>query len=483
MKETINNEKSLDAKTVAAEAARASMANTARMGTGKIGKLLLEFCIPAMVGLLVNAIYNVVDRIYIGHGVGEAALAGIGLVMPVMMVIAALSIIVGVGANSLFSIRMGQGRADEVEKIMGNAFTLLFLIPAVGIVLCMVFLEPLIRNVLKATDVLYPYTKSYLEIILYGSIFAAMSPGLTNFIRSDGHPKTSMLVQIVGAVANIILDPIFIFGFHMGVAGAAWATIISQFISLVFVLSYFNSKWTKLRFRFRNMPLDFKLSAEILAIGFAPFIMQLAMSLVGIVQNQQILKYGSNEALEAMTISVSVLIVIMMPMHGIGQGAQPIIGYNYGARKYDRVKRTFLTALGGCTAMLTLGFIMSHVFPGLLFSVFSPDKGDLRKLGEYVIRVTTLMFPVIGMQIMGGQFFQSIGKPVQGTVISLSRQLLFFIPCLYLLPLLWEALGGRGIMGVYWAFPISDILACIVSFFFVLHEFRAMSKPGYKPAV
>jgi Na+-driven multidrug efflux pump len=290
-------------------------------------------------------------------------------------------------------------------------------------------------------------------------------------------------VQIVGAVANIILDPIFIFGFHMGVSGAAWATIISEFISLVFVLGYFNSRFTKLRFRFKNMPLNLKLTGEILAIGFAPFVMQLAMSLVGVIQNQQILKYGSNEALEAMTISFSVLIVIMMPMQGIGQGAQPIIGYNYGARQYDRVRRTFMLALGASTGLLLIAFIMAHAWPGLLFSVFSPDKGDLRTLGIYVIRVTTLMFPIIGLQINGGQFFQSIGKPVQGTVISLSRQILFFIPCLYLLPLLWEALGQKPIYGIYWTFPISDFMAAIVSFFFILHEFRAMKRPDYRPAV
>jgi putative MATE family efflux protein len=365
---------------------------------------------------------------------------------------------------------------------MGNAITLLFVIPAIGIILCFIFLEPLIRNVLKATDTLYVYTKPYLEIILYGSIFAAMGPGLTNFIRSDGHPKTSMLVQIVGAVANIILDPIFIFGFHMGVAGAAWATIISQFLSLVFTLGYFNSRFTKLRFRLRYMPLKWNLVGEILAIGFAPFVMQLAMSLVGVIQNRQILRYGSDEALEAMTISFSVLSIVMMPMQGIGQGAQPIIGYNYGARQYDRVKKTFWTAWGGCTCLLLVGWLMAELGPGLFFSVFSSDKGSLRELGEYVIRVTTAAFPIIGFQIMGGQFFQSIGKPVQGTIISLSRQILFFIPCLYLLPLLWQALGQRPILGVYWTFPISDFAACVVSLCFLIHEFRAMSRPDYKPA-
>ncbi|MCL1930979.1 MAG: MATE family efflux transporter, partial [Treponema sp.] len=294
---------------------------TDRIRTAPIGRLLLSFSVPAIIGMFVNAIYNIVDRIYIGQGVDPLGIAGVGLVMPIMMIIQSVSMLVGIGANSLFSIRLGQNRSDEVEKIMGNAFTLLFLIPGVCIVVSLIFMEPILRDVMKASGDVYEYAASYLRIILYGAIFAAMSPGLTHFIRSDGHPKTSMLVQIVGALMNIILDPIFIFVLGLGVAGAAWATIISQFVSFVFVLGYFSSKWTRLRFRVKYMRLDARLVGSILAIGFAPFIMQFAMSLVGILQNATILKYGGDEALTAMTILFSVLIVIMMPLMGIGQGA------------------------------------------------------------------------------------------------------------------------------------------------------------------
>jgi putative MATE family efflux protein len=451
---------------------------TDRIGKDPIGKLLLDFSIPAIIGMFVNAIYNIVDRIYIGQGVDPLGIAGVGLVMPIMMIIQAVSMLVGIGANSLFSIRLGEGRSDEVEKIMGNAFTLLFLLPAVCITVCLIFMEPILRDVMKASGDVYEYAASYLRIILYGAIFAAMSPGLTHFIRSDGHPKTSMLVQIVGAVMNIILDPIFIFVFGLGVAGAAWATIISQFVSFVFVLSYFSSKWTRLRFRFRYMKLDAKLVGSILAIGFAPFIMQFAMSLVGILQNATILKYGGNEALTAMTILFSVLIVIMMPLMGIGQGAQPIIGYNYGAKQYDRVKKCFKLAVIACTIVLSCGFLVAQLAPGFCFSLFSKDTGSLRELGILTMRICTSMFPFIALQMMGGQFFQAIGKPVQASILSLSRQILFFIPSLLFLPVLFGAIGIRPIFGVYCTFPLSDFCSSIISGTFVFREFRKWKKLG-----
>ena len=445
---------------------------TDRIGKDPIGRLLLQFSVPAIIGMLVAATYNIVDRIYLGQGVDPLAIAAVGLVMPVMMIIQALSMLVGIGANSLFSIRLGEKRSEEVEKIMGNAFTLLFLIPAVCIIASLIFLEPILRDLLKASDEIYVYAESYLRITLYGAIFGAMSPGLAHFIRSDGHPKTSMLVQIVGAGVNIILDPIFIFTLDLGVAGAAWATVISQFISLVFVLGYFSSKWTRLRFRFKYMKLDVKLTASILAIGFAPFIMQFAMSLVGILQNATIIKYGGDEALTAMTILFSVLVVIIMVIAGIGQGAQPIIGYNYGAKQYARVKKCFTLALLACTGVLFFGFLILQLFPEFCFSLFSDDTGSLRELGTTTMRICTCLIFTIGIQIMGGQLFQAIGKPVQATVLSLSRQILFFIPMLLFLPVLFEEIGVRPVYGVYWTFPLSDFCASIISGIFVYRQFK-----------
>ncbi|MDR2941599.1 MAG: MATE family efflux transporter [Treponema sp.] len=451
---------------------------TDRIGTEPIGRLLLRFSIPAIIGMFVNAIYNIVDRIYLGQGVDPLAIAGVGMVMPIMMIIQAFSMLVGIGANSLFSIRLGEGRSDEVEKIMGHAFALLFLLPAVCITISLIFTEPILRNIMKVSGPIFPYAYSYLRIILYGAIFAAMSPGLTHFIRSDGHPKTSMVVQIVGAVTNIILDPIFIFTFNLGVAGAAWATIISQFVSFVFVMGYFSSKWTRLRFRVKFMKLDARLTIGICAIGFAPFVMQFAMSLVGILQNAVILKYGGDEALTAMTIFFSALIALIMPLMGIGQGAQPIIGYNYGAKQYKRVKKCFKYSFLACTCVLSAGFIVTQLAPGFCFSLFSKDTGHLRELGMLTMRICTCALPFIAMQMMGGQFFQAIGKPVQSTILSLSRQILFFIPSLLFLPLLFDKIGFPPIYGVYWTFPVSDVFATILSGIFVFREFKNWKKQG-----
>ncbi|MDR0503996.1 MAG: MATE family efflux transporter [Treponema sp.] len=447
---------------------------TDRIGKEPIGRLLLSFSIPAIIGMLVNALYNIVDRIYLGQGVDPLAIAGVGLVLPFMMIVMAFSMLIGIGANSLFAIRMGERRHDEVEKIMGHAFLLLFIIPAVCIVIILFFMESVLRDIMKADGKVYEYAATYLRITLYGAVFGAMSPGLTHFIRSDGHPKTSMVVQVVGALLNIILDPIFIFALNLGVAGAAWVTVISQFISLVFVLGYFNSKWTRLRFRFKYMKLEAKLTGKILAIGFAPFIMQFAMSLVGVLQNAAILKYGGDDALTAMTIFFAVFTIIFMPMMGIGQGAQPIIGYNYGAKQYDRVKKCFKLAIIACTCFLTTGFFITQFASGFLFSLFSKDTGNQRELGILTMRICTSVFPLIAIQLMGGQFFQAIGKPVQASIVSLSRQILFLIPAILFMPVLFEKLGIRPIYGVYWAFPISDFCASIISGVFVYREFKAL---------
>ena len=455
---------------------------TDRIGKDPIGRLLLDFSVPAIIGMLVNALYTIVDRIYIGHGVDPLAIAGIGLAMPVIMIIMAVSMLVGIGANSLFAIRMGQKRHNEVEKIMGQAFLLLFILPAVCIIFIMIFMESILHDIMKADGRGFEYAKTYLRITLYGAIFGAMSPGLTHFIRSDGHPKTSMLVLIVGAVLNIILDPIFIFALDLGVAGAAWVTVISQFISLVFVLGYFNSRWTRLRFRLKYMKPEPRITGSILAIGFAPFIMQFAMSLVGILQNATILKYGGDEALTAMTIFFSMLTVIIMPLMGIGQGAQPIIGYNYGAKQYDSVKKCFKYAVLACTGVLTAGFLVTQFAAGFCFSLFSKDTGTLRELGILTMRICTSMFPFIAVQMLSGQFFQAIGKPLPAAILSLSRQILFLLPSLLFLPVLFETIGLRPIYGVYCAFPLADICSATISGIFIYKEFHKWKLNAIRPS-
>jgi putative MATE family efflux protein len=445
--------------------------STGRIGTARIGRLLLDFSIPAIIGMVVNAIYNIVDRIYVGQMPhGDLGIAGITIAMPLMIILMAASMLIGIGSNSLFSIRLGEGRRDEVEKIMGHAFTLLFLLPGIVIILLMFFMDRLLLDVLGTSEAVFPFAKTYLRIILYGGIFSAMGPGINHFIRSDGHPRTSMLTQLLGAAINIILDPIFIFGFGWGIAGAAWATIISQFISFVWVICYFNSRHTKLRFRIQDMKLELSLTLKILAIGFAPFSMQLAIGLVNIILNRALFKYGGDAAVSAMGIVYSIMVMLFMPLQGLNQGVQPIIGYNYGAKKYDRVLQAYKLAVLSGTIFVTAGFLLLQIFPGFFIAVFHHEQGPLMEMGRRALRICTIFLPFLGFQIISSNYFQAIGKPVQGTVLSLSRQILFYIPLLLILPPLF------GIYGVYSAMPSADGGAIILSVIVMSRELKRLKR-------
>ncbi|GHV83035.1 MATE family efflux transporter [Spirochaetia bacterium] len=447
---------------------------TDRIGTNSIGKLLIEFSVPAIIGMLVNALYNIVDRIYVGQGVDPLGIAGITIAMPAMLILMASSMLIGVGANSLFSIRLGEGKRGDVEKIMGHAFALLFLIPGIVIFFSLFFIDEILLNLLGASEAVFPFAKTYLQIILYGGIFSAMGPGINHFIRSDGHPRTSMFTQIIGAVVNIILDPIFIFGFKMGIAGAAWATIISQFISFVWVIYYFNSKLTALRFRPRFMKLELRLTLTILALGFAPFAMQFAIGIVNIILNNALNTYGGDIAVASMGIVYSILIIIIMPLQGLNQGAQPIIGYNYGAKKFDRVLKTYKLTIISATIFVSAGFLLMQLFPNFFIAVFRNEKGELMDMGIRTLRICTIMLPFVGFQIITSNYFQSVGKAVQGTILSLSRQIIFYIPLLYILPKFF------GLTGVFFAMPASDFGAIILSVIVMSFEIKRLNRCIYQ---
>jgi len=442
---------------------------TDRIGTEKIGKLLFDFSMPAIIGMLVNAVYNIVDRIYVGQGVDPLGIAGITIIMPLMIFIQAASMLIGVGANSLFSIRLGEGRRDEVEKIMGNAFTLLFIIPAILIIISFIFLDDIII-MLGASETVFPYAKTYARIILYGAIFSAVGPGINHFIRSDGHPRTSMSTQLIGAGLNIILDPIFIFVFGWGIAGAAWATIVSQFVSFVWVMYYFNSKLTPLRFRPHNMKLKAHIALKIMAIGFAPCAMQLAMGFVNILLNHKLSFYGGDTAVTAMGIVYSILIVFFMPIMGLNTGAQPIIGYNYGAKQYGRVLKTFKISVICATVFASFAFLIVQIFPVFLIRIFTDAEASLLDTGARVLRISTILLPLIGFQMFSSNYFQSVGKPIQGTILSLARQIVFYIPLLIILPEI------RGLDGVFFAMPAADLCAVILSLTIMLPEFSRLKK-------
>ncbi len=348
-----------------------------RMGQGSIPRLLLSFSIPAIVGMMVNALYNVVDRIFIGRGVGALGLAGATVGFPIMLVLMAFGMLVGMGGASLISIRLGEGKKDQAERILGNSFVLLIAISAVLSVLGLVFLDPLLR-LFGASETILPYARQYVSIILAGSVFMGLGFGMNNFIRAEGNPRIAMATMLIGAVLNIILDPIFIFVLNLGIRGAALATILSQAVAAAWVLSYFVGKRSSLSLRPANFRLDPQILRAIVAIGSPPFVMQLAASALNAILNNQLQRYGGDLAISAMGIMYGIVMFIFMPVFGLNQGAQPIIGFNYGAGKYDRVRKTLVLAIGAATGIMLVGFFVTRVFP---CGVDPPLRGRQRRVG------------------------------------------------------------------------------------------------------
>ncbi len=443
---------------------------TDQIGTDRIGRLLLRFSIPAIVGMLVNALYNIVDRMFIGYGIGAQGIAGVTISFPLMMATVSFSILVGVGANTLFSIRMGEGRREEAERILGNAFGLLFFIPLAASLAALFYLDPLLRLVGAGEDLL-PYARSYAFIVLAGSALSTTGHGLSHFIRSDGRPYISMAAMILGAVVNTLLDPLFIFVFHWGMAGAAWATVISQGLSFAWCFAYFLSSKHGTRLRRRCLHLEFRhIVWPMLAIGFAPFAMNLANSLLNVILNRGLGRYGGDAAIAVMGILSAYMSIIFMPIFGLGQGAQPLMGYNYGAHKHSRVRHLFWTSSISCTILMTLGWGISQLFPVPILRLFVAADSELIPLGVRALRIFTLAFPIIGFPIMGGQFFQAIGKPVQAGFIALARQVLLFIPFLLVFPKFW------GLDGIFAAAPASDLLTFLIALPLVARQLRILRR-------
>lgn len=447
-----------------------------RLGQEKILPLLLSFSIPAIIGMLVQALYNVVDRIFVGQGVGPLGLAGLTVVFPVMLVQMAFSMLIGLGATALISIRLGEDRKEDAERIMANAVGMLLFISLGVTVLGITFLEPLVR-LLGASGAVLPYARDYLSVILYGSVFQSISFGLNHMIRAQGNPKIAMATMLIGAITNIVLDPIFIFVLGWGVAGAAVATVISQVVSAVWVLAFFLRGKSQLRLDLRSVhKIQWPVVLQIISIGFAPFAMQLAASIQNLILNQSLATYGGDLAISAMGIVFSVNTLFMMPIFGINQGSQPIMGFNYGAKKYDRVKETFRYSLIGATILVTLGFLATRLIPVQLVSLFGSQDAELMDLGVRAMKTIMMLFPIIGLQIVGASFFQALGKPKKSAFLSLSRQVLLLIPFLLILPRFF------GLLGVFLAYPVADGGSTIVTFVLLKREFAGLNDGDLKGA-
>lgn len=426
------------------------------LGEEKIGRLLVKFSGPAIIGMLVNALYTIIDRIFVGRGVGSLALSGIAISFPIPLVVIAFVMLIAMGATSLISIRLGQGRKEEAERIVGNSFVLLVIISVAITSLGFLFMDPLLIQFGASAEVL-PYAREFLRVLLWGVLFQSIGFGMNNFIRAEGNPRIAMLTMVAAAVLNTILNPLFIFGFKLGVAGSALATVISQLLASIWVLSYFLGKRSLLRLRWQNMRLDWSIVRGITGIGLSPFTMQLIGSLVTVIFNKSLAHYSGDLAIAAFGVITSLVMVIFMPVFGINQGAQPIIGFNYGARQYDRVKRALYLNIFGATTIMAAGFIVTQVFPHALMSMFAGDNQSMIELGSRGLRLYLMMLPIIGFQVASVNYFQATGKPKKSLLLSLSRQVIFLIPALFILP------RFLGLDGVWLAGPLSDFASSLLT--------------------
>lgn len=447
----------------------------AQIGERKIPDLLLNFSYPAIIGMVVNATYNVVDRIFIGRGVGALGIAGATIGFPIMIVLMAFGMLVGIGANSLVSIRLGQKKREEAERIIGNAVTLLVFFAVILTTVGLIFLKPLLL-LFGASENILQYAYEYVSIILMGTIFQAIGFGMNHFIRGEGNPKRAMLTMLIGAILNMILDPIFIFVFKLGIRGAAIATVISQMVTAVWVLSYFLGKKSLLRIHLRNLRLDKRLVKNILSIGSAPFAMQMAASTMNAILNNQLQSYGGDIAISTMGVIYSIAFMIIMPVIGLNQGAQPIIGYNYGAMKYDRVKKTLLLAILSATIWVTLGFVVTQLFTGSIIQMFSKNE-ELLEMGERAMRIFLMMLPIVGFQVVSSSYFQAVGKPKHAMVLTLSRQVLFLIPMIIILPRFF------GLRGIWFAGPAADLASSLLTATWLMIEIRQLNSKHMETTV
>ncbi len=444
------------------------MDHSKQLGEAKIWRLLIKFSIPAVVAMLTNGLYNVVDRIFVGNGVGSLGIAGITVGFPIMLLIMACMMLVGLGANALVSIKLGEGNKKEAEHIMGNAITLFIIISAIITFFGLQFMDPMLKAFGASKEVL-PYAREYIQVILMGTIFQGFSFGMNNFIRGEGNPKIAMITMLLGAALNVVLCPIFIFGLNMGIRGSAIATVISQAVSGIWVISYFFSKRSSLKIRTANLRLDKRITMGIFAIGSAPFAMQMASSLVNIILLKNLGKYGGDIAISAMGIVISLQTLVIMPFIGINQGAQPIIGYNYGAKNYDRVKQTLKYAILSAVSLAFIGLILVEFFPAQIVYLFNRDDKQLIELTTYALRIFLMFLPLIAFQLVSTSYFSAIGKPKQAAFLSLSRQILLLIPAVIILPMFF------GLHGVIIAGPVADFCSTVITGIWVLNEIKKLN--------
>ncbi|MDY4722146.1 MATE family efflux transporter [Clostridium paraputrificum] len=434
------------------------MKKTNDLGKGNIGKLLISLAAPAIVAQLVNVLYNIVDRIFIGRmDNGELAMAGVGVAFPILMLISAFSALIGMGGAPLCAIKMGEKNNDEAEKIMSNSFSMLLIIAVILTTGFLIFKEPILWA-FGASEATIGYALDYLSIYVLGTIFVQIALGMNSYINTQGFAKIGMMTVVIGAVINIVLDPIFIFVFDLGVKGAALATVAGQMVSALWVLKFLFGKQSILKIRKKYMVPDLKVVGATMALGVSPFIMQSTESLVLISLNTRLSMFGGDLAVGAMTIMSSIMQIVVMPLQGLAQGAQPIISYNYGAKQMDRVKKTFKLTLISCLSFTVIMCSLLMLFPNLFVSIFN-NEPELVAITTWAIRIYFLGIFVFGAQIACQQTFLALGQAKISLFLALLRKVVLLVPLIYMLPNLFQ----DKLMGVLVAEPIADIIATLTT--------------------
>ena len=444
------------------------------MGTGSVKRLMVQMAVPALVGQVVNLLYNIVDRIYIGHlpEIGGLALTGVGLFTPILMLVTAFAMLAGAGGAPRAAIAMGQGNKEKAEQILGNCFVVLMIL---AVILTGVFYHtcPNLLRLFGASDATLPYAVEYAQIYILGSIFVLTVMGMNTFITTQGFAKISMLTTVIGAGINIVLDPVLMFGFNMGVKGAAVATVLSQAVSAVWILRFLTGKQTILKLRLKNMKLIPSVILPCLGLGISSFIMISTESVLSISFTSSLAEFGGDVAVGAMTVLTSINQLITMPLSGVCQGGQPLISYNYGAKKFDRVKEAFFCQFGVCVAYTVLFWAAMMIFPNFFAGIFTSDVA-LVEYTAWAIRIFLACGFSVGFQISCQQAFMALGQAKISLVMALLRKVILLIPLIFVLPNFF----ADKAFAVFLAEPVADIVAAAVTTFMFFRFFIKMLKAG-----
>ena len=442
----------------------ADIKGAAALGVEPVGKLLRQYAVPAIVAMTASSLYNMVDSIFIGQGVGPFAISGLAITFPLMNLSAAFGALVGVGCATLLSVRLGQKDYDTSFKVLGNCVTMNVILGSILTVLAYIFLDDILYF-FGASEQTIPYARDYMQVIVLGNVITHLYMGLNAVLRSSGHPQQAMYATMVAVLVNVALDPLFIYVFDMGIRGAAVATVISQSISLVWQLKIFANKQELIHFRRNSFKPRWRITRDTITIGMPQFLMNMAACLVVLLINQGLVRYGGDLAVGAYGIVNRLVFVMVMIVIGFNQAMQPIAGYNYGANQMPRVMKVLKLTVIAATVVTTTAFLTFLLGAEYVVRAFTTDD-ELARLSAEGLRIVVMVFPVVGMQIVVSNFFQSIGKPGKSIILSLSRQVLVLIPSLLILPQFF------GVKGVWWSLPLSDAISTVIAVVLILREIK-----------